>query len=632
MKKGWWLEMGKADPEMLFDMAAETASAIGSKYRDVCQCRDDLYDFMDANEWFGLKTDGSGHDLRVCGLQGCHDRIALWLKAYRRTDEEKLEILLSEYRCRYPCLCREYSAYVADAGCAKEARAWQVLDYLLSSARDDLDKWDDRESARLIKEARNYCTAAANRAVIDFLGWSAGHHGEEKYNYILPGRRLSERNDTAYDAESFFLMAYCVFNRESWEENSMLDKACTRRNYAELWLFIALHFICGLRSTDMRRLPAPALPFYGDEMRRRLLARELAHGQAISIAADWQLRLDFTSKTPNKTRKYSGVPDLNVFVPETLLFPIGLILAAAFSYHKETDPFVSTSGSMLEEKRFFGDTFIMAAGNRRFSTRRANKSYVQGIEAVADMDNGEGKVKGYMMAALARSHKGGFATLPKTTDIYLKDAVFSGYKPEFILREMFERGVFGFIPAILLEEYGGDDYRRLDVHAQTLLIKEIGLSPAQIDGIAAAAGKALAEAVPCVRSILETAGRDKEETGRILQRIAGGTAMAKQDEYLCLRNAAGLPCPNPDRSGCLGCGYEIYTKAALRLLMSEYVRLSREKRKHGGKPGRYGKILESAVLPAVWEIVGSIRHLYPDEDITDVLDMIERGISDAGSD
>lgn len=60
-----------------------------------------------------------------------------------------------------------------------------------------------------------------------------------------------------------------------------------------------------------------------------------------------------------------------------------------------------------------------------------------------------------MMAALARSHKGGIGTLPEITDVYLKDANFTGYSPEFILREMFERGIFGFIPAILLEMYQG---------------------------------------------------------------------------------------------------------------------------------------------------------------------------------
>ncbi len=625
--------MGKADPEMLFEVAAEAASAIGSKYRDICQCRDDLYGFMDANEWFGLKTEGSGHNLRVIGLKDYHDRILLWLKAYRRSNDEKLEILFSEYEKNFPGLCLEYKKYTADAGCISEARTWQALDYLLSSARSDLDQWDEQETTRLIKEAQSYCTATACRTIIDFLKWSAGKHEKDQYNYILPARRLDEHNDTAYDPESFFLMAYCVFNEESWKENGMIEKACKKRNCAELWLFTALHFICGLRTTDMKRLPEPALPYMGKEMQEKLLSGELSREEIIAVASDWQLRLDMISRTPNKTQRYSGIPELKVFIPGTLLYPMGLILAAACSYHGEGDPFIRIAGGMLEEKRLFGEAFTAAAGNKRFETRRANKSYIQGIEVTADMEDGSEKIKGYMLAALARSHKGGYATLPATTDIYLRDAAFSGYKPEFILREMFERGVFGFIPAILLEEYGGDDYKKLDVHTQTLLIKEIGLSPTQIEGISAAAGNALTKMAPQVKRILENAGADnKKEIGRILQRIAGGEASSKQDEYLCLMNAAGLACPSPERSGCLGCGCEIYTKAALQLLMSEYVRLSREKRKGGESSGRYGLILKSAVLPAVWEIVQSIRMLYPDEDITDVLDMIERGIKDAERD
>jgi hypothetical protein len=41
-------------------------------------------------------------------------------------------------------------------------------------------------------------------------------------------------------------------------------------------------------------------------------------------------------------------------------------------------------------------------------------------------DDSPVKPKGYMLAALARSHKGSVGNLAKTTEIYLKDAQFSG--------------------------------------------------------------------------------------------------------------------------------------------------------------------------------------------------------------
>jgi len=622
----------KGRKEMLFDVAAEEAAAVGSKYRDICQCRDDLYDFMDANEWFGLKVYGHGLDTRVKGLPAVLDRLRLWLRAYQRPDAEKLELLLSAFMQKYPVLCREFSEFTDVTGHRDEGRSWQALDYLLSSASADLCWWDDEERLRLIREASGFCTATAVRLMAEFFGWIDLKNGNEKWDYLIPRRKPDIDTDTAYDAEAFCRMAYQVFNEQAWTVNGMVKKACGSRKNAGLWMFISLHFICGLRSTDMERLPSPVLPCGGEQVRERILAGEFPDSEAARIASDWQYRLDAVSMVPNKTKRYGGSPDLNVSVPTSLLVPMGIILAISASFKNGDTVFLWTEGDFLSERRFFGEDFVQAAGNRRFSTRRANKSYIQGIEFIVDFQNGPGKMKGYMAAALARSHKASYGRLPSVTDIYLRDASFTGYKPEFILREMFERGIFGFIPVLLLEQYCGEEFRRLGVHLQTRLIVGIGLTPVQLEGIAETVSRALIRSESCVRDILLSIGDGREEVGKILQSIAGGSPQAKQDGYLCLRNAAGLHCPFPERSGCVGCGYEIYTKAAVHLLMKEYVRITRMRRSNTPDAQRLGKILEEAVLPSVWETVASIQGLYPDWDNCDILDIIERGIRDAGGD
>lgn len=629
MKEGMEMNEHNTDPEKIFDMAAEEALTIGSKYRDICSCRDDLYDLLDANDWFGLEHDGSGHDLRVHGLEKYWDRIALWLKAYGRDDREKLDILTEEYRWRYPRLCRRFMEYVSERHCGGLPSSWQTLDYLISSSTEDLDRWDKRTQIRLISNSSEYCTAAAGRMTADFLGWSAEKDGEEHYEYLFPARKIPDDDNDAYSPENFIQMAYCVFNKDAWEENHLIEKACQKESCADMWSFTAIHFICGLRASDIQRLPAPHIPYAGVEMRQKILDGDVTEGEMLSIAEKWQKSLELMSMKPNKTSRFTGIPDIKVFIPETLLYPMGIILSIAASYHEEGECFVRSDFRMLDEKRFFGKAFSEACGNRGFTTRRANKAYLQGIEKTADIYGGEGKIKGYMLAALARSHKGGYGTLPETTDIYLRDAAFSGYKPEFILREMFERGIFGFIPVILLEQYAGDDFRRLDVHSQTQLINGIGLTPVQIERITSLTDRALSDSVGCVQEILESVGNRKSDVSGILQKIACGDAGAKQEQYLCLRNAAGQICPYPERSGCIGCGYEIHTKASLYTLMSEYRRLIKKKQS-GGEEGirRISRILETAVMPAVWEIVGSIRTLYPDADIELMLDIIERGMKD----
>ncbi len=146
--------------------------------------------------------------------------------------------------------------------------------------------------------------------------------------------------------------------------------------------------------------------------------------------------------------------------------------------------------------------------------------------------------KGYMIAALARSHKGGIGTLPDVTEVYLKDAAFSGYTPEFIAKEMFERGVFGFIPHILLETYAGEVYKGLGVDRQTTLIKSIGISPSGIEGLAELAGKSYQMAKETVAEL--AIGR--ADICLILQRIASGAAPGKDTESLCMLSACGYPC------------------------------------------------------------------------------------------
>lgn len=73
--------------------------------------------------------------------------------------------------------------------------------------------------------------------------------------------------------------------------------------------------------------------------------------------------------------------------------------------------------------------------------------------------NDEFRVKGYMLAALARSHKGSYGDFAKTTSIYLKDAKMSGYTPEFVAKELFERGVLSVIPSMLLKMVAGEEYQ-----------------------------------------------------------------------------------------------------------------------------------------------------------------------------
>jgi hypothetical protein len=360
-----------------------------------------------------------------------------------------------------------------------------------------------------------------------------------------------------------------------------------------------------------------------------------ARRDAIALVEEFSARLKLYPLKPSKTSKHRNIPNLKLFIPEGLKAPLGVIMAIALAHHPDVKPgdgFVSRSDgkcvrNQYAMRKFFGEHFADALEGNPLSSRRCNKSYLQGIEATAP--GTPGKPKGYMLASLARSHKGGIASLAKTTDIYLKDANFSGYSPEFIIQEMFERGVFSFIPAILLEMYAGSSYKLLPVTAQTTLIQEIGLAAPQIEWTAAAVDRALVKSRKAVNDVLRDPEHIKETVAVMLQNIASGNAPSRQAETLCLMTAAGMPCPSADRDSCIGCGFEIYTKTTRHILMREYTRITDLLKENSGDNWRYGKMLEQAIFPAIAEMLSAMKMLYG-EETGELLDIVERGLALAG--
>ena len=447
---------GKTNEVNLFLEVAETVERMGYLYEDNRTGRGNLLDFMDANEWFSVPyvMKDKAPFIQKKHLKRFVKPLELWLSAYKQPGREKIRLMLEYFSDVYPVTCTLFRRFASDRNIENDTAAWRLLDFLLSAIDREITEYSENDLEQLVKQADTEATLASARLLADFLS-AAVHNGRPltQWVYDFNSRDSPELIRSAYTVADFSVMAYCVFNEEWWEQQGMVEKAVQNKAYADLWVFFALHFICALRSGDMARLPAPALPYDGKTILDKVLDGSFAKQEAASLTEELAIRLKLKPMKPSKTAAHRNIPDLKLFVPESLKAPLGLIMAVSLAQHPEIVPgggFVTPSDKLDTIREFFGEPFAAAMGHRRFSSRRGNKSYLQGIEAVSVSDS-SGKPKGYMLAALARSHKGGIGSLAKTTEIYLKDANFSGYSPEFIIREMFERGVFSFIPAILLE-------------------------------------------------------------------------------------------------------------------------------------------------------------------------------------
>ena len=618
----------------LYDIAAKTGLETDSLYRATRNHKLDLLEFMDLNNWFGctyeMKEATPWLDERV--VDKVIEPLRLWLAAYHKPGREKLALMLERYSGIYPNTCGLYRRFITDRQLMDDPSAWKLLDFILSALSKELTDFDETDVECLVQKLEDGATRSVAQLFADFLsGISINGAPISNWTYTFKSRERTGWINTAYPIDDYAIAAYCVFNEEMWVRQGLVEKAVGNKTYADLWLFIAMHFLCAIRPGDLERLPAPALPYSNQTVLTKVADNAFTDREAAAVVDDFIIRLELNPLKPSKTSGTEEVPNLMLYVPESLKTPFGIIMAIALAHHPEINAgegFIKPVRNLANVRIFFGKEFMLAMGGKRISSQRLNKSYLQGIEACGGDE--QGKPKGYMLASLARSHKSGIGRLSETTDVYLKDARFSGYKPEFIIQQMFERGVFSFIPSVLLEAYAGPSYIRLPIISQTKLIGKLGLSAFQIEGIGEAMKRAMIRSRKAVSEAVKLRPGVGGGIGTILQNIASGNSPGRQTGCLCLLSAAGAPCPKPDHGGCIGCGYEIYTKSIMYTLVSEYRRILDAKALSGGIDAkRRQMILEQAIMPAISEMLTSAKLLYPGADITELLNIIEDGINGA---
>lgn len=610
----------------LFEYVSELALDTKSRYCGIRYDKVRLVEFMDANDWFGIAPtirDKVPH-IKPDECEIISDRLKLWVNAFKQSDSQKLEILLNYFESSYPQTCGLYNEFIVSNDLADAPSAWKLLDCIFYNFDTEVTECNEAELEDFIKTLDTEATLAVSRLFADFMRFAK----LSKFSYDFYSRERPEVINDAYPLSDYAVMAYCIFNEDRWSQHGLIEKAVESAQFADMWLYTALCFVCALRSTDLSRLPAPRLPYSSEKILSDIASGKFPDNLAVSLTDELLFRLQMKGLKPSKTSKYKDVPNIKLFISESLRKPLGIIMGLALAHHEEIKPgmpFVVHSDYRNLYGQFFGNDFRAAMGTRHLSIRRCNKSYLQGIEMTTD--SSPGKPKGYMLAALARSHKSGIGTLSDITDIYLKDANFTGYKPEFIAAQMFERGIFSFISSSLLEIYAGTDFKRLSLASQTALIATTGLIPTQIENVMSALENALRRAQETVNEMICQHEPNKEQIGNILQNIASGNAPSRTDECLCLMSAVGERCPYPNRAGCIGCGYEIYTKSAMRLLMREYDRLCHERDAViEYEKWRYTAILNDAVIPAIEEIVHCAKSLAPDSDISPLLEIGEMGL------
>lgn len=594
--------------------------------------REKVSGFLLDNEWFDVSINLDDYTISEKDAEVLKNHIKDYL-----TTPPGIKSMEGIFSKKFPSTSELFVQF-AEEEKLSETNRFYLLDFLAYYLTKDLFLYSDAEVETLVEVATEVLTKSQGNILIQFIKWLL-NKGVTRYrvSFEMTKRYTIESANGAYELDEYLELMYYLFNENYIIKNDMLCKAANSKNYADTWLYLGLHFICALRSTDLERLGHPKLTREPLEVLEAVVDGTWSSSEARRTLLSITTRLTYLNLTPNKTKNASNVAQLKFHVPESCQVLIGTLLAICEAHFQLQIPYNAENPLIRQIKTYEKITSYMGEeiGNlfleRNFSSRSANKSYLQSVAMLADdilEEKSELNIKGYFLAALARSHKGDFNEFAQTTTTYLKDAQLGQLKPEMVAKELFERGVLSMIPSMLLTIVTRGKYKELSTSQQTQMIKKLDLTPVEIEKTLELSIKADSRSQQALKILVENKV-EPEQLLTICHRIGNGEAFSKQGESMCLLSALGKLCPYDDRQHCVGCQYELQTKSTLLLLIGEFNRLNKQyqKLKNELERGKVRAILEQQIKPCLTEMLEALSEQYGEAVLSDYEDIIKELVS-----
>lgn len=594
--------------------------------------REKVSGFLLDNEWFGVSINLDDYTISEKDAEVLKNHIKDYL-----TTPPGIKSMEGIFSKKFPSTSELFVQF-AEEEKLSETNRFYLLDFLAYYLTKDLFLYSDAEVETLVEVATEVLTKSQGNILIQFIKWLL-NKGVTRYrvSFEMTKRYTIESANGAYELDEYLGLMYYLFNENYIIKNDMLCKAANSKNYADTWLYLGLHFICALRSTDLERLGHPKLTREPLEVLEAVVDGTWSSSEARRTLLSITTRLTYLNLTPNKTKNASNVAQLKFHVPESCQVLIGTLLAICEAHFQLQIPYNAENPLIRQIKTYEKITSYMGEeiGNlfleRNFSSRSANKSYLQSVAMLSDdvlEEKSELNIKGYFLAALARSHKGDFNEFAQTTTTYLKDAQLGQLKPEMVAKELFERGVLSMIPSMLLTIVTRGKYKKLSPSQQTQMIKSLDLTPIEIEKTLELSIRADSRSQQALKTLVEN-NVDPEQLLTICHRIGNGEAFSKQGESMCLLSALGKLCSYDDRQHCVGCQYELQTKSTLLLLIGEFNRLNKQyqKLKNELERGKVRAILEKQIKPCLTEMLQALSEQYGEAVLSDYEDIIKELVS-----
>jgi hypothetical protein len=486
----------------------------------------------------------------------------------------------------------------------------------------DIKQLTDEDIITAIEESDAVRT---KELLTDFFKYVAKYENVNYHNINLKKRESDL--EPAYPYEDFVRFAKIFFNMDYDKEHNLTLKALENSTYAEMWMFLSCHYICGWRSSDIcDRWIYPDLKSNNNPFKIKIdtlkedILNDVISDETYNKVALYAIRkIEMMYNVPQKT----GLGKLrSEIVPELRTFFGRLILIAEYHHITSGQGYINSNRaaryrSWVVCRDFFGDDIFAVTGKHSISSRRLNKSYLQGLEQSAK-DNGNTTLVTHVVASFARNH----ANID-TTAIYLRDHGLTGESAEVVLYMMMQRGVFSVSLYNTLIAAYPDAFEKLSAKEQTAIMEKIPLSAYELETV----GTALAASDRIIDEFTEGKTEEPKEILKAMFAIAQGKGKAKDVGIYCKKKALGFCCVNPIFESCLAniCPYHVFTSDGVPALV-KVIKDYREKEIITGNR-KYGIALKTKIIPAFQEIINIIIKKMTEEEKAGIRKLIEEALN-----
>lgn len=351
-------------------------------------CTAKLTEYFVFNNWFNDTPKVINKELYISDetWNNNENEIVSYFSSFNKTPEQKHERLVQMFEKEFPETFEYFNRFKRDVTVDRSSVV-SVLDFLLYYLPGEIAFSSSNEIKYLLKDASEHLKRCDAEVLVFFINWlSESRSIRTAFSGLYQVNNYSKaKNNEAYDLNFYLNVLYHMLNADYISKNQMYLKAAKSKDYIDTWLFISLHFLCALRTTDLLRFPHPKLAYSPEEVLEKVKKGEFTDEDAKRTLLSINVYLNAVQLTPNKTKDYSGISTIHFHVPSSLEVHVGTLFAIAEAHFQlsgadKSQPLLRVIREYRDIKKAMGDEIANLFIKSNFHCRQANKSFLQMIE------------------------------------------------------------------------------------------------------------------------------------------------------------------------------------------------------------------------------------------------------------